>query len=83
MRTLWTDSYIKQRGGAARPKPQTLPNGGFGSTPSAPAGIPRAPVAPASSNGTGRVAPPPPSRSAAPPPPPPPAAAPEVDKYKA
>ncbi|GAA5831836.1 hypothetical protein JCM3766R1_000120 [Sporobolomyces carnicolor] len=68
------------RSGGARPKPQTLPNGGFGSTPAAPAGIPRAPAAP-TSNGTGRAAPPPPSRAAAPPPPPP--AAPETPKYKA
>ncbi|GAA5911187.1 hypothetical protein JCM6882_006601 [Rhodosporidiobolus microsporus] len=69
--------------GGARPKPQTLPGGGgFGATPAAPAGIPRAPAAPAAaaSSGAGRVAPPPPTRAAAPPPPP---AEPEVEKYKA
>ncbi|GAA5976419.1 hypothetical protein JCM5350_001685 [Sporobolomyces pararoseus] len=62
------------RSAGARPKPQTLPNGGFGSTPAPP-------ISNATSNGTGRAAPPPPpGRPAAPPPPP---AAPETPKYKA
>ncbi|GAA5820874.1 hypothetical protein JCM10212_006566, partial [Sporobolomyces blumeae] len=74
--------HTPNRGGAGRPKPQALPNGGFGATPAAPAGIPRAPAAP-TTNGAGRAAPPPPSRAAAPPPPPPPPAEPEVEKYKA
>ncbi|GAA5861407.1 hypothetical protein JCM8547_006120 [Rhodosporidiobolus lusitaniae] len=68
--------------GAGRPKAQALPNsGGFGAVPAAPAGIPRAPPAPAAATSpAGRVAPPPPTRAPAPPPPP---AEPEKEMYKA